>query len=242
MEANACMSILSEHFNDVLWPLIIKPIIENADKNIDPEFRNFVKLNSFVNEDVYKAKLSELYERKRDWLKRVYFRYAQPNSENLLDMHKIAAIICRCVIGCKPFTFDVESANKYKASKNKNNDLDWIINNYYVNYKVAVNCAISITLFDLFDRLGETSKTQHIIDVGNVLNRINQNGFDLYQKEPVLLKTPHESFYKSIIIQTAINDINKRDFDYLGIATICFQIQQYEVIKSEYLKFYNLKK
>jgi len=241
MENKGGMAILSEHFNDALWPLIIKPTIESADKDIDPEFKDFVEVDSFVNMDDYKTKLSTLYERKRDWLKRIYFRYAQPNDETLLDMHKIAAIICRCIIGCKPFAFDVDAANKYKDNKNKNENLDWIINNYFVNYKVAVNCAISITLFDLFDRLGEISKSQHIIDVKNILNSINEKGFDLYQREPMLLKTNHESFYKSIIIQTAINDINKRNFDYLGMATTCFQIQQYEVLRSEYLKLYNVK-
>lgn len=42
--------------------------------------------------------------------------------------------------------------------------------------------------------------------------------------------------YKRIILKLAINDANKRDFDYLGFATICFQLQQYEVLLKQFNK------
>ena len=155
-------------------------------------------------------------------------------------MHKIASIICRCIIGCKPFSFDVEKANFYKQKANKNDQLDWIIDNYFINYKVAVNSAIAITLFDLIDRLGEEAKKEKsLIDVENIINDVTHKGLGLYEEGPILLPTSHESFYKSIVLATAINDTNERDFDYLGFATTCFQIQQYEVLRSEYLKLYN---
>lgn len=230
------MAKLSEHFNDSLWPIIIKPAIENAIDNLDPDFVKCVDFMCLLDEAEaeYKSQLSDLYERKREWLKRIYFGFARLDHEKRLDMHKIAAIICRCIIGCKPFSFDVSKANKYKDTNEKNTQLDWIIDNYFINYKIAVNSAFAITLYDLIDKLGDESKKKPIIDVNNILYKITDAGFDLYQEEPFLLKSDHEAFYKSMVLDVAINDINKRDFDYLGFAALCFQLQQYEVVRCEY--------
>lgn len=230
---------ISEHFDESLWPLVIKPAIENANKNMDPNFAEYVSNNCLFfdnkSESEYKSQLSFLYEKKRDWLKRIYFGFAKPDDEKLLDMHKIAAIICRCIVGCKPFSFDVSKANEYKEKYKKNGQLDWVINNYFINYKVAVNCAFAITLYDLIDKLGDEEKKRPIIDVPNIVRKLYKEGFDLYQKEPFLLKSDHESYYKSMVLDIAINDINKRDFDYLGFAASCFQLQQYEILRYEYL-------
>ena len=228
------MEMISEHFKEYLWPNVIKVAIENAKEKIDPDFVRYVDLTCSLENEEYERQLSCLYERKRDWLKRIYFGFAQPSYDKRLDMHKIAAIICRCLIGCKPFSFDVAKANEYKDSNSKNNQLDWIIDNYFVNYKVAVNCALAITLFDLLDKLGDTKQEASIISVNDIVSQIVKNGFDLYNTDPVLLKSEHEVFYKSLILNVAINDVNKRDFDYLGFATTCFQLQQYEVVRCEY--------
>lgn len=237
------MEKLSEHFNDSLWPIVIKSAIENAKKNIDSDFTQNVDFTCLLDkfESEYEQKLSILYERKREWLKRIYFGFAPSNHEKRLDMHKIAAIICRCIVGCKPFSFDVFKANKYKEEKNKNEELDWIIDNYFVNYKVAVNSALAITMYDLLDKLGEEKNKTPIIDIENTLSKLTSKGFDLYQEKPFLLRSDHEFFYKSMVLNVAINDINKRHFDYLGLAASCFQLQQYEVVRCEYNKLLKQK-
>lgn len=223
------MKSFSEHFDNSLWPKIIIKAIENAEKHIDKDFAKYVqfeKINSFD----YKKNLSFLYENKRDWLKRIYFGNFKSDEERCLDMHKIAAIICRSIIGCKPFTFDVQKANEYKRSHDLNKNLDWIIDNYYVNYKVAINCAFAICLYDLFDKLGE-SNTENQND--ELISIFSNEGFDMYNTS--ILKSEHETFYKSVIINLAINDSNKRDFDYLGFATMCYQLQQNEVLRRQFL-------
>ena len=118
------MKITSRHFNELLWPIFIKPAIECAIDDIDDNFKKDANLNCFFLEDEkkYRDELSSLYKRKKRWLKRIYFGYAENLDEKLLDLHKIAAIICRCVIGCKPFSFDVGKANEYKMVNKKNND------------------------------------------------------------------------------------------------------------------------
>lgn len=219
------MKNISEHFDDHLWPKIISRAIDNAEKYIDKDFSEYVQLNR-INSYNYKINLSLLYEEKRDWLKQIYFGTFKSNEDRCLDMHKIAAIICRSIIGCKPFAFNVKKANEYKSRNNLDNDLNWIIDNYYINYKVAVNCAFAICLYDLFDKLRENNINNHNDEL---VASFSSNGFDMY--ETSLLKSAHETFYKSVIINLAINDNSKRDFDYLGFATICYQLQQNEVLK-----------
>lgn len=223
------MKSFSEHFDNSLWPKIIIKAIENAEKHIDKDFAKYVQFKKIDSVD-YKKNLSFLYENKRDWLKRIYFGNFKSDEERCLDMHKIAAIICRSIIGCKPFRFDVQRANEYKRSHNLNKNLDWIIDNYYVNYKVAINCAFAICLYDLFDKLGE-SNTENQND--ELISIFSNQGFDMYNTS--ILKSEHETFYKSVIINLAINDNNKRDFDYLGFATMCYQLQQNEVLRKQFL-------
>lgn len=223
------MKNFSEHFDNSLWPKIITKAIENAEKHIDNDFAKYVQFEK-INSVDYKKNLSSLYENKRDWLKRIYFGNFKSDEERCLDMHKIAAIICRSIIGCKPFTFDVQKANEYKRKHNLDKNLEWIIDNYYINYKVAINCAFAICLYDLFDKLGE-SNTENQND--KLISMFSNEGFDMYNTS--ILKSEHETFYKSVIINLAINDSNKRDFDYLGFATMCYQLQQNEVLRRQFL-------
>lgn len=223
------MKNFSEHFDNSLWPKIIIKAIENAEKHIDNDFARYVQFEK-INSVDYKKNLSSLYENKRDWLKRIYFGNFKSDEERCLDMHKIAAIICRSIIGCKPFTFDVQKANEYKKTHNLDKNLEWIIDNYYINYKVAINCAFAICLYDLFDKLGE-SNTENRND--KLISMFSNEGFDMYNTS--ILKSEHETFYKSVIINLAINDSNKRDFDYLGFATMCYQLQQNEVLRRQFL-------
>lgn len=151
-------------------------------------------------------------------------------------MHKIAAVICRSIIACKPFSFDTNSADRYKIKNKKNNDVNWIINNYLVNYKVAVNVALIIVFYDQIDRLDRNKANLGKDRYQSIIKNIVDNGFVLYDKEPFLLKFEHENFYNSLILNLAINDVNKRKFDYLGFATSMFQLQQYEILRIEYLQ------
>lgn len=228
------MKNISEHFYKDLWPKIIFPAIINAYNNTDENFRSYVSLEKHSDEE-YQRHLSNLYEEKRDWLKKIYFGNFKSEKEHWLDMHKISAVICRSLIGCKPFSFDVDKANKYKKENNKNDDLDWIIDNYFINYKVAVNCSIGIVLYDLLDKLGdERFINKEMVNVSSVIKSITSKSFELYNKKPTILWSEHESFYKSMILNIAINDSNKRDFDYLGFAVNSFQLQQYEILKCQF--------
>ena len=224
------MEKISSHFEEYLWPKIIEPTIKNALKNVDESFLQYVSLESLVDYE-YQNQLCNVYERKREWLKRIYFGNV-PTKDKCLDMHKIAAIICRSLIGCKPITFNVKKANDYKKEYAKDTDLEWIIDNYFINYKIAFNCALLISFYDLCEKIGFGNYSKKaLINEVEIIHRLTNDSFGLYNNS--LITSEHESFYKSIILNLAINDIQKRDFDYLGFATICFQLQQYEVLNKQ---------
>lgn len=229
----------SEHFIKKLYPIIIKPTIECIHAHLD---KDFIKETSLVlnPSTSYPDDLAEIYEKKRDWLKKIYFPHTDYTVKNLLDMHKIAAIVARCLLGKKAFAFNVSDANLFKENRNKNKDIEWLCNNYYANYKVAFDVAMGITLYDLLDRFrravnGETNCPKTELDIikrseEQILDLILNEGLVYYQGEGVILPITHESYYHSMILNLAINDINGRDFDYLGFATNCFQIQHYTML------------
>lgn len=245
--------ISSVHFNKYLLPDIIKPTILAIESNMDENFKNAVGFYNYVNDDGYIQKLSDCYEEKREWLKDAYFG-DNIDDNSLLDMHKIAAVLCRSILSFKPFAFDISKANRYKnrvekelrkdktktENQIKNELLYWTINNYWSNYKVAIDIALCATYFDLVDKLGEMeqdqSKNIYHIDIVDMLKHLTENGLDTYKKNTTPIPLSHETFYWSLIINLAINDTNQRDFDYLSMATICFQIQQYSVLLRQYQK------
>lgn len=242
----------SAHFQKYLLPDIIRPTVKAIEENIDRNFKAEVEFYSYLDNTEYISHLSDCYERKREWLKKVYFG-DNIDDTSLLDMHKIAAILCRSILAHKPFAFNISKANGYKKKlendlrRNKNKSetqikdelLDWTIRNYWCNYKAAIDIALCATFYDLVDKLGEMEKTptgnMFGVDIKDTLMQLNENGIDTYKRDTTPVPLSHETFYWSLIINLAVNDTNERDFDYLGIATVCFQMQQYSVLKYHYL-------
>lgn len=235
------MDKLSKHFNEFIFPKIISPAINIALENADKNYSKFVNLTSLMDENTYKVKLSNLYEEKREWLKKIYFPKAKLfNQEDestsnggdkfkRLDMHKIAAVITRCILGLKPFAFFVDKANEYINENNKLSNFNWLSQNYLINYKLAVDVAMLINLYDAIDKANRIDDNILSGDKVQLISDFANKGFDFY--EFPILNLEHESFYNSLIINLAINDANGRDFDYLGFATNCFQLQQYGALK-----------
>lgn len=243
------MKYKSKHFSDDLYPKIICPVMENDFARVDEDFQKNVGLSACFSMPKFESVLSQAYEEKRDWLRRNYFpknaiknENANENNENadenkdLLDMHKIAAVVARCLLLHKPISFNIDEADIYIKKHEKNKDKLWLLDNYLINYKIAVDVALRITLYDLIDRLGtaEEEGQNKLKNMGHTLNKLSKMDNKFYLANDVLVPITHEPFYNSLVINLAINDVNKRDFDYLGFATICFQLQQYNVLKIEY--------
>lgn len=242
---------MSEHFSLHLYPKIIYSVMERDFAVIDNNFKTSTDLSACFLLPKFETKLSKIYEEKRDWLRQNYFpknkvvdesitlnenSNSSHNDKALLDMHKIAAVVARCLLLHKPISFDIDKADKFIKKNLKGNDTTWLINNYLINYKIAVDVALKISMYDLFDKLGtvEEKGDGKLKDINYTLKQISRINNDFYLPNTTLLPITHEPFYNSLVINLAINDVNKRDFDYLGFATMCFQLQQYIVLKIEF--------
>ncbi len=212
-----CM-VKQEHHFDFLWEMFIKPIINQAEQEVDGEFAKVCGFEKICL-PYYKKQLEKIYKRKREWLKKIYL---PSDNEPLLDMHKIGAVLCRSIIGNKPFSFDVEKAKKFVMANNMQNDIQWYINNVCVNYKIAFYVSVGLVYAEVIKRLeeiGEKEKMEEMQKIGHLY---------FYSKNP-----NHENFQNSSIIALMKNDILNRDFDYLFYATTLFQLERYNYDRLE---------
>ncbi len=228
----------SKHFEDTLLPKIIRPSVSNALANVDEEFSDAVGLKSRIDDEHYILELSQIYEEKRDWLRRIYFgedaiKRSVGKEDFWLDMHKIAAVLCRSILACKPISFNYKVACDYLEKHDKSKDINWLSKNFLINYKIAVDVAMGICFYDLIDRLGDDENKKKIENVDGLIKKLSNSGRLDYYSSPTF-KQNHSNFYISLIEMLATNDTHNRNFDYLSFATICFQLQNHNVLEYKY--------
>lgn len=214
-----------------IYEYIVLPSIEFA-LNGDCLKTEYISATGLFREDErsYHKHLKKFFIEKVKWLKSIYWKDQLQNGLDL-DGHKIASILCRSIMGVKPFSFDTDKAKKYIEDNQLENDRKWLVNNYLVNYKVAVDSAFGLTMFDLLNKLDtpELFEAFYGFSPDSLKKEIFKNGKLSYYNLPIMRQL-HAPFYESVIANMAINDINNRNFDYLGFATILFQLQQYNVL------------
>lgn len=240
-----------EHHFDGFWHYSIQPAIEKALSEMDESFK--VQCNVSVKEaQSYKKLLEQIYKEKREWLKK---QYLPTEKEPLLDMHKLSAIICRSILQCKPIIFDTEASVDCLENYSKEKDaeeflsdgtrkrIEWVVNNIYVNYKIAFRASVGLNYIELYYNYykdyknscdGDESKKDLREKTKAKIDLLEQNG-DLfyYEKQP-----NHENFRNSMILALAKREALGRDFDYLSYATIMFQLQMWtrDVIEKKLLE------
>lgn len=225
---------VDSHFQ-YIWDAIIIPSIKSVQKDIDKNFGESTNLK-LKDLNAYKTKLKNIYVEKREWLKKVYLKHEE---NPILDMHKIASVICRSMIKIKPFEFDIDAA--YELEKDKKDEIKWCINNLFINYKCAYKVAIGITYYDLLYQLLTYKEGENpIINNKDELDGVRKL---VHEKADLIFyfgNEQHENYEDSTIIALATNDINVRKFDYLAYATIFYQLQQYALLHNS-LKYKNKK-
>lgn len=149
-----------QHSFDLIWMRVIEPAIITCKKEISNDFKNAANVRT-RNLAEYKTQIAKMYREKRAWLKREYL----PDEDSpSLDLHKLAGILCRCVIGYKFFGYDIAVANKIHKEKKYAEKtaatsaeqqlrhmklVQWEKDNPYVNYKLAFLIAEGIAFYDL---------------------------------------------------------------------------------------------
>ena len=229
---------------DNTWKKIILPSITKCREELDKDFAREAEA-CVVDLVEYKDKLEYIYKRKREWLKAEYL----PNEENpILDFHKLSSIMCRCIVGIKPFSYNIDVAERFFSRIADNEEIEqcekvaWQIDNVYVNYKLAFVVAEGMNFIDLLywaqekiNQIKEQYSEEQIesneenvskkIDVYNeFIELLNEKQQRLYSYKT---SESHDNFFTSAIIALMKNDYLKRDFDYLQFSLSMFQWQEY---------------
>lgn len=221
-----CMGIIKDF--DKLWELAIEPSIKKCIVDVDERFKRECK---FTTQELtkYRSDLESMYKRKREWLKKTYLPH---DKSPLLDFHKLGAIVCRCLIGYKPFTYDEKKAEDMwcdvycNTHMEHDERMDWEVSNLYINYKLAFLAAVGIAYVDLLDwasRKRDKAVGTLEFDVYEEFRKalVVSQGLLFYQKPKM-----HENFENSTIIAIMKSDLLQRDFDYFLFAIILYQIQE----------------
>lgn len=205
---------------ETFWDKFIKKTTLMALEEIDDDFKQVCGMKfAYKSLDEYKNLLDAMYHEKREWLKKVYLPH---DDDPKLDMHKLGAILCRCILAHKPFYFDFDKAEQYvlkRFSKDKSNHIDWFVRNIYANYRVAFYAATGMAYTNLL--MGYSEKGLEP----------NEDAYQYFERRQGVLYYPqsplHDSYENSCVIALQKNDVAGRRFDYLGFATNLFQLEEY---------------
>ena len=142
MSKQAPLSKFSKIFNKIVEPLI-KQVEEEADKG-------FKKAANLKVKDLREACLAceSFYETKKKELKRLFYgeKYSEKEDDKFLfDIHKVASIVCYSLIKHKVFVFDEKIA--YEGMEGK--ETDWIIDNAFINYKLAFYVSVAVIYYKM---------------------------------------------------------------------------------------------
>lgn len=214
------------------WDEIIAPSIDYCWSQSADIYRDRIRLKK-SNAQMYKNELYSLFLKKREWLKREYLSHE--GSDAMLDFHKLGAILCRCIIGCKFFSFSESKAKELYNEIDSNDQLDQSqklkieIDNIYINYKLAYLVSIGIAYFDLFYWSIEKI---HDLNKEDIEKRLFYEEFQKELKINTSLSKykkslRHDDFDSSMIISLMKQDYLLRDFDYLSYAANLYQMQEY---------------
>lgn len=216
----------SRHFAE-MWKHVLKAK-EAALSECDDLFRNSCALCARPEEKVRHA-VEEEYRRLREELKEECYSDKAENS--LLDGRKMGAIMCKALIREKVFCFEemqaLELAQKkkeeYGDSLEKKAEFNkWIVNNLFINYKVAYLFSVGLVV--------ETTKERLLAEEPALGKKLNGLGW--------MVKYPQEkemdSFNVSMVLGLGKADLKKKDFDMFLYAMQLYQMEQYSLLWLKY--------
>ena len=206
-----------------IFNLIIKPLIDEVEEDLDDDFKKATGFKCSNLERVYQN-CEPIYQSKREELKKLFYGAAYKgkpitSDPHYLDLHKIGSIVCYCLIKYKVFWFDENKAWKYINDKFADQvPNDWYVSNILINYKLAFHASIAIIYYKiLFD-----ANDNNDFELYKLVE--TRQGLNLYPQ-----KKDHESFENSIIIDMAKRNVNQRSFDCLLYAAVLFQLEEYNL-------------
>ena len=204
---------------DYIWETAVYPAILFCVSEVDSNLKEKLGFEH-KRFDEYKQNLSQMFNRKREWLKSKYLPDEGENAR--LDFHKLSALLCRCIIGYKFFSFNKTSMDKVFDEKRNDTTtstsekIKWQVNNVYVNYKLAFWASIGLIYVNLiswaYKKIETETDADKISVYTNFLKFLEQESNLISYKKSV----DHDDFCTSMIVALMKNDCLLRDFDYLN--------------------------
>lgn len=169
-----------------------------------------------------KAAVEKVYRELRDTLREEC--YYDKTQKNMLDGRKMGAIMCNALMKEKIFVFDEARAMELSQQKQKEyGDTPegklkfnrWIVNNLFINYKVAYLFSVGLVL--------ETAKEKLLREDASLGLQWNRQGWMIaYPEEEGM-----DSFNVSMVLGLGKADLGEREFDMFMYALQLYQMEQY---------------
>lgn len=207
---------------EVLWSDAIFPAFNQCFEETNENLRKIINLHN-NNLECYKNKIKNTYLKVREQFKK--YRHCE-NEKGILDLTKIASVICFCLVKHKIFVYDQVD----DAFENEFTEKD-VISTLLINYKLAFYSALNITFISLINdckekkaydkRFYNEDKSDELIE--KLKKRLSLKMF-AYGSEH------YDNFIVANIKNLAFLDMNKFDFDFMGFAIILESLKEYNKI------------
>ena len=210
------MKLNSEHdYFEFIWQKAIVPAIKQCESAVDSKFR---ELYSFSCKNIQKLK----YRIQGDYLEnRENFKilYHKDCEDAILDISKLASVICFALIKNKVFYLD----EKKEIVETLSND--FLCSNFLINYKVAFYASLNVLYVGMVAECRNDTKFSDIYQ-------------ELQRKKSVKLYAygdgeNYDKFSQSVIKHLAFLDMNNLEFDFMMYSILLNGLKEYNYI---YLK------
>ena len=168
---------------------------------------------SRISSQEYEREYAKKFRECRRNLKDLFYG---DDEHHFLNPPKLAAVLCRTIMECKPIKFDNRAVIDEALISKK--DYNWLANNLFINYKIAFLCSISLVYGQILAEKKPAKDSDFVIS-GQLAS------YGLYDRN---------SFQANVIVNLARNALMGREFDDLMFALMMFQWHEYTV------KYYGL--
>lgn len=230
------MSTIYEDY-DRIWDYWIVPLINKVPLQMDPLFKSETQFH-IRDLDEIKYLSREYFAKRTEAVKREFYGDNPTREPQLMDFHKLCAVLCRTLIEYKVYNFDLQKCQSYitKSTNVDRQNTDWLVCNALVNFRLSFLASVVLLYQSMLYRLYSSDsalylklKRQRKLDLYD--NNMHLEIKDISCGEQALPRNiVHESFVNSMVLDLSKRDINNRSFDFFLFSTIMYQLEEYNLM------------
>ena len=205
-KGNCMINDKSDYY--IIFEQFVKPTIDICLDEIDDEDFKRQFDPKPISSEVYEKKYAQKFRECRRNLKDLFYG---EDEHHLLNPPKLAAVLCRTIIECKPVKFN--KTVKIDDNIISQRDYNWLANNLFINYKIAFLSSVSLIYAQILAEK-EPDVNSEFVKNGNLAR------YGIYD---------NNSFQANMIVNLARNALLGREFDDLTFALMMFQWHEYTI-------------